>query len=347
MPSATGAPGILIQSGSNNQVYGNTITYCALGVSISGYGSACDANHIYSNTIDHIGGPGIANSGAAGRPTDSLIEMNTISYTGIHNSLNPTVKLDGGGIYSYCSDATGTGGGHIVRKNIIFNCGSSNGHNAGIMIDNGSGPTAVYGNVIYGCNWGAIQIGGPNDSAAGGTGHTIYNNTCYHNSCTVPSDRGELTGFEVSGHGGPLNTAWLNNICYGNDDKPLSIHTVNTGTTFGYNCYFMNGSSSHMFYNGQYYSTFAAYQAAKEPTAIGSDPAFVTNGSNFRLRNTSPVGIAGTPWTGIEAITDIAGNHFSATQPSMGAYSFVLSSSSTYKIFNGPNSPFHGRGGRF
>lgn len=254
---------VLVNNASGGIISGNTISHSYRGIELSGYGPVVtDSVQVTGNQVSYSGQTGINLTDGV---TNSTVEGNEVTYSA--QSYDDTA-----GIYTAVS-----GAGNIIRYNQILNGGTASTRSAGIMIDQKSAATSIYGNVIAFNTNGCIDEGS-------GSPSVVYNNTCYYNN-QQSFDTGELNTFS-SGAG----VIFMNNIAVGNPGK----HIVESSpyNTFDYNLYY-GGSATPFSWGGISYSyNFANWQANSSQDAHSpspSNPLFVNvSTGNFTLQPNSP-----------------------------------------------------------
>jgi parallel beta-helix repeat protein len=247
---------------------------------------------ISNNTIHDTNNYGIVSTaGSVGGSSNVTISGNTVFNTMQTNS-------DGPGIGTWLGPYSG-GTGNVINGNTVYSGGSTNGCSgsvclgSGINVDNNSAPTTVSGNVVYGNNYGCINLTA--------SGHHVYGNTCYNNNVGVPNDAGEISIFQASGGVVGSSETIENNILFATSGA--SVLKVGTGSATGhvidYNLYF-GGASSPFSWSGTAYS-FSGYKtaASEDGHSLSANPLFTNAGSNiFTLAETSPARNSGTPISG-------------------------------------------------
>jgi hypothetical protein len=200
---------VAFSSGDGVFVSGN---YCRItnnvihDVGLNGTDSGGVRNYGYFNSIDHNT---IYNCGRNG--ISALGGYTQFTYNTIYNCLLQTT--DGGGIYTWQSDGTGS----LIGYNRITNVVSGGYGGTGIYLDNSSYNWTVVGNITSNVTY-ALKIN--NDSL----NNKIYNNT--FDATYAGMGLGGWTAFNWTG------TVLANNIF----TKPLD--TGESGETFGTNLYY-------------------------------------------------------------------------------------------------------------
>ena len=246
----------------------------------------------------------------------------TIKNCTLHNSQNKsgiyTSRMDGGLIenndcYSnfehgyYCSRTDNI----IIRYNSFY----SNGFN-GWKFQAGSSDNQAYYNLSYSNGTQGLRIGDIDGTAQN---NTVYNNVFYDNAAF---------GIYIMGSNVGANTL-KNNI----------IHQARAGTgtsmclkigsdavaqllTLDYNSYYYPGATTPddvVIVTGVAYYNLTEWKVAgyaQDASSVGTDPTFVTGGSNFRLKAGSPCINTGVD---VSLTTDYAGNSVE-DPPEMGVF---------------------------
>ena len=276
---------------------------------------------------------GRSNLGAPylGEIRDSYIGHNTITnfgrYTGgqgdgiavVSNCDNITVE------YNYVGD--GSGAQFILDQNepndgyyptnitVRYNEFESTANGGWpIILQVGEAVTAeIYGNLIKKTaiydDGGGIWEMDPSGRDCSGQNIKIYNNTLY-----VGGGRG--IDIDISNSN---TTTVTNNIIYfnsiGNDQNALDIQ-YSGSTSHSYNLLYCSPSGGYYAREGSNYY-YQADIATWEPTAVTSDPTFVTNFTDLHLQSGSPADGAGT--NTLVPVYDYDGNTYN-DPPAIGAY---------------------------
>jgi len=157
------------------------------------------------------------------------------------------------GDFIYVADGSQVDNTYIYDN--IFNQGSyTAGYGSGIFLQTGTYHISLYNNTIY-------QVAAPGASAT---------NACIYSSAPTSS---EIVQTE-------------NNICYGLPNEAMYIAEGGIGSWV---------STNDLFYNPSGAPSFSGSITRTSPVggSAGTNPLFVTNGSNFNLQSTSPARNAG------------------------------------------------------
>lgn len=263
--------GIHVRGGTYAAISDNEVSNAWSGIMVEGWYAPL-SNHatISRNIIHDVATLGSAvTNGNVGNPTNTIFEYNTV-YRAVQG------QDDHAGMGSYHS-----GTGTIFRYNTIYSCGTASCRGSGINIDSWSAPTLVYGNVVYGNNYGGINL-----TAAG---HSVYNNTLWHNNENT-ADAGEISIFKQEGLAGSSETI-RNNILVASAGKHLI--RVNAGNTTGhvvdYNLY--HSSQTRAFDWGGVDKDWADWKTAtagQETHSLNVDPMLTNPPAAFTLKGGSP-----------------------------------------------------------
>jgi hypothetical protein len=282
-----------------------------------GNGGLISGNHVtrngqlvYEQTLDHeheFRG-GIVLWGREGGIENTIIERNTVEFTGFHAG-----SIDGSadGIW-----LDRTLGGNVVRYNVV-----RGNTKCGILVEDVPGGGAIHYNVVWG-------NGHPSESIGFGvllmrdTQHwNVFNNTIVQNANGI--GLGDWVGDGV-----PDLNVFKNNLVYANRDG--EIHVVHgaeeRSNRFGPNLAHVR--RRFVTWGHAHFDTIEEWETAAHPVVsgtVGADPLFVDReGGDFRLMVGSLCVQAGVN-VGLER--DLAGVRVS-NPPSLGAYELSASSSS-------------------
>jgi hypothetical protein len=241
--SAGNQGGIFVDGATNATITNNIISYVGnIGINISGYAASANNNITIShNTISYAGydcvqiGPTLD-----GSIQNVIVDHQDTSYCG-------QVRSDAAGIDAYLG-----GDGLIFRYNTAHDNGLSPRFAAGLRLDSGTTNAQLYGNLAYHNSSGCVQITG--------SGHSIFNNTCYENNVNPAYDYGEINIFDsVTGIPSALHV-W-NNVIWPSSGKHSWI--INDAATLplstDHNLYMLAGAASPFTVGGIPY-TFQAWQ---------------------------------------------------------------------------------------
>jgi len=273
--------GIRFRGGTNNLITQNIVSYAWTGITLEDWGPPnLDSNTISKNTIHHCQSAGTGNaSHLLDTTTNTVVEYNHIYSCALGVDDQPGI-----GIYHH------VGAGAIVRYNKVHDCGTASYRGSGINIDNQSENVQCYYNVVYGNNYGGINLTG--------TGHLVYGNTCYHNN-EGSANAGEISIFTIEGHVGS-NMTIKNNVLVASDAK--YIIEVGTGNTTGhainYNVYYGGAAAGFQWGANVYNFTDWKTNSSQDANSLNSDPLFTnTAGGDFTLAAGSPCIDAGVDLT--------------------------------------------------
>ena len=263
--------GIRLSSCNHATITLNDISYIANGgIVLEDWGGAAfDDITVSHNHIYYTGGGGIgAGPHIVGQGTNVIQE-----YNKVHHFAQLIDDLSGVGTWQ-------TGAGCIVRYNLVYSGGTASFRGSGINLDSNSSPAECYGNVVYGNNYGGINVTE--------SGHKVYNNTCYHNN-EGSADAGELSLFTQT-HAAS-SCLIKNNILVASTGKHLLVAGTGntTGHTIDYNEWY--GGSATPFTWGATDYNFTDYKTASSQDAhsLNSDPLFTNAaGGDFTLAAGSP-----------------------------------------------------------
>jgi hypothetical protein len=288
--------GIHVRGGTYATISNNEVSNAWVGITVQGwYAPLSNYATITRNNIHDVDtlGANVTN-GNVGNPTNTIFEYNTV-YNAVQG------QDDNAGMGSYHS-----GTGTIFRYNTISNCGTANFRGSGINVDSWSAPTLVYGNVVYGNNYGGINL----TSA----GHSVYNNTLWHNNENT-ADAGEISIFAQEGIAGSSETI-KNNVLVASAGKHLiRVYAGNTtGHVLDYNLYY--SSQTNAFDWGgvdENWSDWKTATGGQEMHSLNVDPALANPPANLTLQPRSPAIGAGIYIPGVSA----------ANPPNIGAWTAV------------------------
>ncbi len=253
---------------STNSFQGNTIYNAEDGIAVSGFGSVANAGlQILGNTLYNFGRHGIQVAPAGGTaPSGVTINNNNISYAALWVNDSVGILFDGAGT------------GNTANHNISFNHGTPIYLGSDYDSDLTSLANIWTFNVGYGSTNGCFILSG--------SGHFLYQNTCYNDNVGGP----EVDG-EVSLYTNASNITAKDNIFVCSSGKQvLSVQAGSTtGNVYDYND-FSCATATPFTYSGANYS-FSGYQAAatQDAHSITGDPLFTNAGTaDFTLQGGSP-----------------------------------------------------------
>ena len=184
--------GILLFGSSDSQVTQSRVSdVMGGGISIYAFGPPGDLEHRSWN--NRISGCRVENTASAGiglatdfPPQASLVQKNRVEgNTVLHAN---AYIYDAAGIYTLF-----IGPGNVISGNTVKNGGSETLRSAGIMLDVGSAPVLVQGNVLSWNSNGGLALTGP--------GHTVKDNRLEDN-CAPSWDCAQLVFFPVRENAG-------------------------------------------------------------------------------------------------------------------------------------------------
>jgi parallel beta-helix repeat protein len=282
--------------------------------------------------VYECGGGGIATTEA-----DYLTIENNKTYNCAWYSIYANSGLSV--FHAYNSDNNSTDYKTILRKNISYgneqkvpwpdaSCQYTDGN--GLIIDDFrntqasstirgqvyTGKTLVENNLVY-------NNGGRGVHAYYTDNCTFINNTSYNNNATSSINEGEIT--IVSSN----NCTVFNNILYARTGKKGNSYSGGaTGLQSGNNLIFN-------------YTGTLGFGNVSNGDILGTDPKFITNGSNFQLQSTSPAVDAGSTLTGLFPTTDILGSArpYNNVRADIGAYESTFTGSAAAQLSALVSSP--------
>jgi hypothetical protein len=264
-PSSGWRGGVVANQGaSNGRITANTVTQSYNGIVI-GYGATGATNgvEVDHNSISYSGNEGIGVGNGASNVT---VCYNAISFSNQTND-------DSAGIEVYEA-----GTGNVLCYNLSTNGGTGTTRSAAFMVDIGSGPTQVYGNI------GAFNSNGCLNVLSNGS--FFYNNTCYHNE----NHAVDPYGGELSLYAAQDVTAENNIFVAASGANVLAADSRSTvGNVFNHNDY-LGGTADPFYWSGASYD-FEGYRAttSQDANSINVDPRFENApSSQFWLQSTSP-----------------------------------------------------------
>lgn len=268
----------IFNNGSSNNVFqSNTIYNAEDGIAVSGFGSVANSNtQILSNTLYNFGRHAVQIAPAGGTGPDHItVNSNSLSYASLWVNDSVGILIDG------------TGAGNTANYNVSFNHGTPVYIGSDYDSDlTASGNTWTF-NVGYGSTNGCFILSG--------TGHFVYQNTCYNNNTQANSDG------EISLYTSASSITLKDNILYCSASRP--VLTVQTGSTtanvFDYNDWFC-ATTTPFSYAGSSLS-FAGYKTAssQDANSITGNPNFTSAPSDFTLQAGSPAIAAGIFISGV------------------------------------------------
>lgn len=208
--------------------------------------------------------------------------------------------------------------GRNINGQVHHNRIASAGGGIGVVLKGDGSASATYAsggaytNVITGL---AAQ---PCLYAKGMKAVPFYNNTCYVAS-SVSMGNNAMVWFGVNGTGENSTGGILKNNILSGKSNNLVLVDANSQTDFTStnNLYYLSGAGNVGKVNTTTYAAIANW-AAVYTGDIGTDPQFVSNGTDFRLKSSSPAINAGTS-VGLAADFD---SRPVTNTPDMGAYEF-------------------------
>ena len=204
------------------------------------------------------------------------------------------------GDFIYIADGSQVDNTYIYNN--IFNQGSyTAGYGSGVFFQTGTYHVSAYNNTFY-------QVASPGASAT---------NACIYSSAPTSSEIVQTQ----------------NNICYGLPNEAMYIAEGGIGSWV---------STNELFYNPSGSPTFSGSITRTSPVggSGGTNPQFVTNGSNFNLQSTSPARTAG-----LNLYSTLAGlpggnvDYAGVPYPSSGAWDVGALQYATGGTSSAPNPP--------